>query len=301
MKEALFAGNYREACQQARLVLEKGNKNDHTTKREAVRVLARGFQRLGQYELAIPYAKQEIDLSPNDADRAQNWITLADIYFESGDQTQGYASLQRGFCLLRNMKAEESPAMVSFWLALSRMYRTQKKWQNSLNSVEHALAIVRRMLQYRERIVYFTLLLDKGICCHQLGRMHDSLGCHWEAKEGFMHLLGDEHPSYGTATLALGHLYYVNHNFTAALPLFREGLTIYSRIWGPTHSRTEEVRSSFALCRRQIKATRPRGVDWTIYQGDNLQCMFCHEYFAVLATEKSGYCDSCFNQVLHHK
>lgn len=287
MKEAFLAGDYKKSGDLAKMQLEKDPVDV-----EALHIISRSMQQQSRLEEAIRYGIQEVLLrgsNISELEKARNYVNLADMYFSSQQHDQGYQWLQKSYLIFQKLKLESTLHFFPFWIATGRMYRNQKQWQESLNSVEQAIRLLPKGDPHYT-LIYCGALTDKGHAYAMMRNDKEALFCYMEARELCISK-GEYGPYYATICASIARLYFAVRHFRAALPFAVESLAIHEKLWGPHHFKVEELEKFVAQCKFCIDPQKPALVPWTICKGNGSQCSKCRRYFAVL--NKGQRCDSC--------
>jgi len=211
--------------------------------------LGANYANLGEYEKAIAFYQQALDMSRKIGDHlaeSSNINNLAALYSVLGRYGEAEPLLKQALTIRKQKLGDNHPDTAASLNNLAELYRVQGRYSEAEPLYKEALAISKQQLGDNHPLTVAIL--------NNLAALYDSQGRYSEAgplyKEALAiskQQLGDNHPDVAQSLNNLAELYLSQGRYSEAEPLYKEALFIFKQQLGDNHPSTATSLNNLAF------------------------------------------------------
>lgn len=274
--------------QRALEIREKVLGPDHPETALSLNILGGLYQALGKFEFAESPLQRALEirerlLGPEHPHVAQSLNTLGDYYRALGMHDKAEPLLQRALKIREQKMGSENPETAQSFYCVAKLYDDQGKYKEAEELYQRSLDIREQKLgpeswdvaQSLNGLATFYVDQKKYTEAEQLYRRSFNI---WQKKMGAQpsdasqdlsalalrileKVIGTQ-PSVARSLDNLGTIYQVNGDNQKAEPLIKQALAIQTKVLGPQHPATQNVRAHYAdLLRSMGKDENARNLE----------------------------------------
>jgi len=221
----------------ARIASELGDQPD--VQAEMFTVIGRTYERMGQYEKALPLLQQALAIGRrvdrgDSARVAQSLNDLGVLHRQLGNVAAAEPLLVESLAMRRRRLGSMHPDVAVTLVELARVLRDRGHGAEAEAPAREALAIRRAVLgeQHQETA---TSKNELGLILLERGDLAGAEPLLRENVETTRHTLGDDHPNVAAAESNYARLLLAKGDAAAAEPLYRDALLVIGRVFGEQH------------------------------------------------------------------
>ena len=210
--------------------------------------LGANYANLGEYEKAIAFYQQALDMSRKIGDHlaeSSNINNLAALYSVLGRYGEAEPLLKQALTIRKQKLGDNHPDTAASLNNLAELYRVQGRYSEAEPLYKEALAISKQQLGDNHPLTVAIL--------NNLAALYDSQGRYSEAgplyKEALAiskQQLGDNHPDVAQSLNNLAELYLSQGRYSEAEPLLKQSLAIRKQQLGDNHPDTAQSLNNLA-------------------------------------------------------
>ncbi|MCZ8241011.1 MAG: tetratricopeptide repeat protein [Microcystis sp. LE19-131.1A] len=214
--------------------------------------LGANYANLGEYEKAIAFYQQALDMSRKIGDHlaeSSNINNLAALYSVLGRYGEAEPLYKEALAIKKQQLGDNHPDVAQTLNNLATLYRIQGRYSEAEPLLQQSLVIMKQQLGPNNPDVAQSLNNLAELYLSQ-GRYSEAEPRYKEALDIFKQQLGDNHPSTATSLNNLAFLYQYQGRYSEAEPLYKEALFIFKQQLGNNHPSTAASLNNLAFLYR---------------------------------------------------
>ncbi|AFZ26549.1 Tfp pilus assembly protein PilF [Cylindrospermum stagnale PCC 7417] len=252
-------GQYKEAeakFQQALEIFTTILGDENTRVANTLNHLAQVYQTQDNYSKAGTLLKQVLEMrknlqGENHPDFAQSLNNLAAFYASQGDYIEAQTLCWQALKMKNILQGENHPDVALILTNIGVLYFYQKSFNEAEALLKQALEM-RKCLHGETHPDIANSLNHMALFYSGSSRYDEAEPLFKKALEIRKSLLSENHPDIATSLYNLARLYTDTGCYTKAKSHYQEPLVIYERTLGVGHSRTMNVRESYAIFLEEV-------------------------------------------------